>query len=133
MILFFELQGLERFSRNSGLWERIKRRRRLSPPTARFSFNRRKTSRSGYAASRGVMTLVKQAGGSFVDIATLRFLLFARTKQFQDSDAPRYQRGPVGQPLREIAVILPQDIRRRFLGELAMIFRKHAAYFCELL
>jgi len=79
------------------------------------------------------MTLVKRAGGSFVDIATLRFLLFALTKPFQDSDAPRYKRGPVGQPLREIAVILPHDVRRRFLGELAMIFRKHAVYFCELL
>ena len=32
MISFFELQGLELFSRNSGLWERIKRRPRLSPP-----------------------------------------------------------------------------------------------------
>jgi hypothetical protein len=32
MISFFELQGLEQFSRNSGLWERIKRRPRLSPP-----------------------------------------------------------------------------------------------------
>jgi hypothetical protein len=33
MILFFELQGLEQLSRNSGLWERIKRRPLLSPPS----------------------------------------------------------------------------------------------------
>jgi hypothetical protein len=32
MILFFDLQGLEQLSRNSGLWERIKRLRRLSWP-----------------------------------------------------------------------------------------------------
>jgi hypothetical protein len=32
MISFFELHGLEQFSRNSGLWERIKRRPRPSPP-----------------------------------------------------------------------------------------------------
>ena len=41
------------------------------------------------------MTLVKQAGVSFVDIAILRFLLFALMKAFQDYRAPWYLRGVV--------------------------------------
>ena len=38
MISFFELQGLELFSRNSGLWERIKRR--PGCPRLRYFINR---------------------------------------------------------------------------------------------
>ena len=58
-------------------------------------------------------------GSSFVDIAILRFSLFAFTT-FQDCRAPRYQRGLIRKPLRKIGVIL----LRRFLGELAMVLGK---------
>jgi hypothetical protein len=56
------------------------------------------------------MTLVKQAGVSFVDIAILRFLLFALMKAFQDRRAPWYQRGLIRKPLRKISVILLHDV-----------------------
>jgi hypothetical protein len=46
----------------------------------------------------GAMTVVKQAGVSFVDIAILRFLLFALMKAFQDRRAPWYQRGLIRKP-----------------------------------
>ena len=69
------------------------------------------------------MTLVKQAGVSFVDIAIHRFLLFALMKAFQDRRAPWYQRGLIRKPLRKISVIL-LHVERRFLGELAMVLRK---------
>jgi hypothetical protein len=44
------------------------------------------------------MTIVKQAGVSFVDIAIHRFLLFALMKAFQDRRAPWYQRGLIRNP-----------------------------------
>jgi hypothetical protein len=56
------------------------------------------------------MTLVKQASVSFVDIAILRFLLFALMKAFQDRPAPWYQRGLIRKPLRKISVILLHDV-----------------------
>jgi hypothetical protein len=61
---------------------------------------------------------------SFVDIAILRFLLFAFVKAFQDRRAPWYQRGLIRKPLRKIGVILLHDVERRFLGELAMVLGK---------
>src|SRR5260370_31611163 len=56
------------------------------------------------------MTLVKQAGVSFVDITILRFLLFALMKAFQDRRALWYQRGLIRKPLRKISVILLHDV-----------------------
>ena len=44
------------------------------------------------------MTIVKQAGVSFVDIAIFRFLLFALMKAFQNRRAPWYQRGLIRNP-----------------------------------
>ena len=60
-------------------------------------------------------------GTSFVDIAILRFLLFAFVKAFQDRRAPWYQRGLIRKPLRKIGVILLHHVERRFLGEIAMV------------
>jgi hypothetical protein len=50
---------------------------------------------------------------SFVDIAILRFLLFALMKAFQDRRAPWYQRGLIRNPLRKISVIMLHDVERR--------------------
>jgi hypothetical protein len=61
---------------------------------------------------------------SFVEIAILRFLLFAFMKAFQDRRAPWYQRGLIHKPLRKIGVILLHDVERRSLGELAMVLGK---------
>ena len=61
---------------------------------------------------------------SFVEIAILRFLLFAFMKAFQDRRAPWYQRGLIHKPLRKIGVILLYDVERRSLGELAMVLGK---------
>jgi hypothetical protein len=63
-------------------------------------------------------------GTSFVDIAILRFLLFAFMKAFQDRRAPWYLRGLIRKPLREIGVILLHDVERCFLGEIAMVLGK---------
>jgi hypothetical protein len=63
-------------------------------------------------------------GTSFVDIAILRFLVFAFVKAFQDRRAPWYQRGLIRKPLREIGVILLHDVERCFLGEIAMVLGK---------
>jgi hypothetical protein len=63
-------------------------------------------------------------GTSFVDIAILRFLLFAFMKAFQDRRAPWYQRGLFRKPLREIGVILLHEVEHCFLGEIAMVLRK---------
>ena len=65
-----------------------------------------------------------KATTSFVDIAILRFLLFAFVKAFQDRRAPWYQRGLIRKPLRKIGVILLHDVEHRFLGELAMVLSK---------
>jgi hypothetical protein len=70
------------------------------------------------------MTLVKQAGVSFVDITILRFLVFALMKAFQDRRAPWYQRGLIRKPLRKIGVILLHDVEQRFPGEFAMVLGK---------
>jgi hypothetical protein len=71
------------------------------------------------------MTLVQQAGGTlFVDIAILRFLLFAFVKAFPDRRAPWYQPGLIRKPLRKIGVILLQDVEHCLLGEIAMVLRK---------
>jgi hypothetical protein len=95
--------------------------RLLSPSVARqlaaspFVLN----TRSGLAAFPPAQTFA-----SFVDIAILRFLLFAFMKAFQDRRAPWYQRGLFRKPLREIGVILLHDVKRCFLGEIAMVLRK---------
>jgi hypothetical protein len=49
---------------------------------------------------------------SFVDIAILRFQLFAFMKAFQDRRAPWYQRGLIRKPLRKIGEILLHDVER---------------------
>ena len=68
------------------------------------------------------MTLVQQAGGTlFVDIAILRFLLFAFVKAFPDRRAPWYQPGLIRKPLRKIGVILLHDVEHCLLGEIAMV------------
>jgi hypothetical protein len=61
---------------------------------------------------------------SFVDIAILRFLLFAFMKAFQDRRAPWYQRGLIRKPLRKIGVILLHDVEHHFLGEPALVLGK---------
>jgi hypothetical protein len=61
---------------------------------------------------------------SFVDIATLRLLLFALMKPFQDRRAPWYKPSLIRKPLRKISVILLHDIEHCFLGELAMVLGK---------
>jgi hypothetical protein len=67
----------------------------------------------------------RQAGGRVIcRHRHLRFLLLALMKAFQDRCAPWYQRGLIRKPLRKISVILLHDVERRFLGELAMVFRK---------
>jgi hypothetical protein len=63
-------------------------------------------------------------GTSFVDLAILRFLLFAFAKAFQDRRAPWYQRGLIRKSLREIGVILLHDVEHCFLGEIAMVLGK---------
>jgi hypothetical protein len=71
------------------------------------------------------MTLLQQACGTlFVDIAILRFLLFAFVKAFQYRRAPWYQPGLFRKPLRKIGVILLQDVEHCLLGEIAMVLRK---------
>jgi hypothetical protein len=54
----------------------------------------------------------------------LFFLLFAFMKPFPDRRASWYLRSLIGQPLREIGMIMLHDIERRFHGEIAMVFRK---------
>jgi hypothetical protein len=79
----------------------------------------------GLAAFPSAQTLSGFAPGtSFVDIAILRFLLFAFMKAFQDRRAPWYQRGLIRKPLRKIGLILLHDVEHSFLGELAMVLGK---------
>jgi hypothetical protein len=94
--------------------------RLLSPSVARqlaaspFVLN----TRSGLAAFPPAQTFA-----SFVDIAILRFLLFAFMKAFQDRPAPCYQRGSSStNRCGEIGVILLHDVKRCFLGELRWCF-----------
>jgi len=54
----------------------------------------------------------------------LRFLLFEFTEAFQGCRAPWYLRGLIGEPLREIGVILLHDVEQGFPGEIAMVIRK---------
>jgi hypothetical protein len=61
---------------------------------------------------------------SFVEIAFLRFLLFAFVKAFHDRRAPWYQDGLIRKPLRKIGVILLHDVEHCFLSELAMVLGK---------
>jgi hypothetical protein len=51
-------------------------------------------------------------------------LLFEFTEAFQGCRAPWYLRGLVGEPLREIGVILLHDVEQGFPGEIAMVIRK---------
>jgi hypothetical protein len=45
-------------------------------------------------------------------------------KPFPDRRASWYLRSLIGQPLREIGMIMLHDVERCFHGEIAMVFRK---------
>lgn len=78
------------------------------------------------AASRGL----RAGAGLVLQFFFLALLAFAQA--LRDRGAPSDQRGLVGQPLRQVGVILRHDIEDGFPGELAMVLGQEAVHVDKL-
>jgi hypothetical protein len=58
--------------------------------------------------------------------------LLAVAKALRDRGSPRYQRGFIREPLREVGVILLYDVEHGFLGKPSMILGKESVQVSEL-
>jgi hypothetical protein len=59
-------------------------------------------------------------------------LLLAVPKALRDRRSPRYQRGLIGESLREIGVILLHDVEHGVFGEPSMVLGKESVQVSEL-
>jgi hypothetical protein len=62
----------------------------------------------------------------------LALALLALAQPLRDRGSPWYQRSFIGEPLREIGVILLHDVEHRFLGELAVVVGQEFVHVSEL-